>query len=131
MKAEAFSLKGLDYMNLPEAFLRRMAQFPSVNMEEFLACYEAPPRRGLRRNPLKCSEEILTQGLHMKLEPSPFSPLSSYLPEDAEGIGRTALHHAGAFYVQEPSASSAVTVLDPQPGERILEIGRASCRERV
>ncbi len=109
-------------MNLPEAFLRRMAQFPSVNMEEFLACYEEPPRRGLRLNPLKCTKEELAQGLGWALEPSPFSPLSYYLPEEADGVGRTALHHAGAFYVQEPSASSAVTVLNPQPGDRVLDL---------
>ncbi len=109
-------------MNLPEAFLRRMAQFPSVNMDEFRACYEVPPRRGLRRNPLKCTQEQLTEGLGWALAPSPFSPLSYYLPEEADGVGRTALHHAGAFYVQEPSASSAVTVLDPQPGDRVLDL---------
>ncbi len=32
------------------------------------------------------------------------------------------LHHAGAFYSQEPSAASAVTVLDPQPGETVLDL---------
>ena len=32
------------------------------------------------------------------------------------------LYHAGAFYSQEPSASSAVTLLDPQPGEKVLDL---------
>lgn len=109
-------------MNLPQAFLERMAQLPSVEIEKLMACYDELPRRGLRRNPLKCSETALLQGVPFALEPAPFSPLSYYLPESAEGIGRLALHHAGAFYVQEPSAASAVTVLDPQPGERILDL---------
>ena len=109
-------------MNLPEAFLQRMAQLPSVQLTEFTATYEVLPRRGIRRNPLKCSEEALRAGVPFALEPSPFSPLSYYLPENADGVGRLALHHAGAFYVQEPSAASAVTVLDPQPGERVLDL---------
>ena len=32
------------------------------------------------------------------------------------------LHHAGVFYSQEPSAASAVTVLNPKPGEIILDL---------
>ena len=56
------------------------------------------------------------------LRPSPFSPLSFYIPLEVERIGSLPLHHAGAFYVQEPSASSAVTVLDPQPGDRVLDL---------
>ena len=36
--------------------------------------------------------------------------------------GRQPLHHAGAFYVQEPSAASAVTVLAPVPGDRVLDL---------
>jgi len=32
------------------------------------------------------------------------------------------MHHAGAFYAQEPSAASPVTVLNPQPGEKILDL---------
>ncbi|MBO4679910.1 MAG: RNA methyltransferase, partial [Lachnospiraceae bacterium] len=38
-----------------------------------------------------------------------------YDPE--ERPGKSALHEAGAFYIQEPSAMSAVEVLDPQPGD--------------
>ncbi len=30
--------------------------------------------------------------------------------------------HAGMFYSQEPSAAAAATALDPQPGEKILDL---------
>ena len=84
------------------------------------------PKRGIRVNPLKCAPEnllaMLGKSFGQEPKPSPFSPLSYYLPDCAENIGHLALHHAGAFYVQEPSASSAVTVLAPQPGERILDL---------
>lgn len=108
-------------MKLPDTFLQRMARFPDMDMDAFRASYDHPPRRGIRRNPLKCPAEVW-QTLPWKLEPAPFSPFSFYLPENADGIGKTALHHAGAFYVQEPSASSAVTVLNPQPGDRVLDL---------
>lgn len=32
------------------------------------------------------------------------------------------MHHAGAFYIQEPSASSAVTMLDVQEGDYVLDL---------
>ena len=84
--------------------------------------YKEPAFRGIRLNPLKCSVEQLTVSLPFSLRVSPFSPLGYYLPPAAEKLGRFPLHHAGAFYIQEPSASGAVTVLDPQPGEKILDL---------
>ena len=35
------------------------------------------------------------------------------------------------FYVQEPSAASAVTVLDPRPGERVLDLCAAPGASRL
>lgn len=88
----------------------------------YLASFENPPFRGIRLNTLKCSADVLKASLPFPLEPSPFSPLGYLLPKSAEKIGRLPMHHAGAFYVQEPSAASAVTVLNPQPGEKILDL---------
>ena len=34
-----------------------------------------------------------------------------YISCEEQGVGRLPLHHAGAFYVQEPSASSAVSLI--------------------
>lgn len=78
--------------------------------------------RGIRRNLLKCSEKKLLCALPFSLTHTPFSPFGYYLPHEAAGLGSYPFHHAGAFYVQEPSASAAVTVLNPLPGERILDL---------
>ncbi len=107
---------------LPPEFQKRMQRMLGDADASFQDCWSRPAFRGIRRNPLKCGEETLKASFPFSLRPSPFSPLGFYLPENAEGIGRLPLHHAGAFYVQEPSASSAVTVLNPQPGERILDL---------
>lgn len=89
--------------------------------EAFRAEYEKPHRRGVRLNTLKCDAETLARTLPFPLAPSPFSPLSYYAPE-AVRMASLPLYHAGAFYSQEPSASSAVTLLDPQPGEKVLDL---------
>ena len=55
------------------------------------------------------------------LSPAPFADNTFYL--DAEHkAGSDPLHHAGAYYMQEPSATSAVAVLAPKEGERILDM---------
>ena len=107
---------------LPENFMSRMEQMLGEDFSAFLDCYDRPPFRGIRLNPLKCTREILEKGLDFPIRPALFSKFSYYLPADAERPGALPLHHAGAFYSQEPSASAVVTVLDPQPGEKILDL---------
>lgn len=108
-------------MELPQEFLHRMKDMLGSEFQEFLACYEKLPRKGVRLNPLKCDWDILEKSLPGKLFPTPFSPLCRY-GEGLEKPGLLPVHHAGMFYSQEPSAASAVTVLEPQPGERILDL---------
>ncbi len=109
-------------MELPAAFQKAMEQLLGEEYTAYAACLEQPPRRGLRRNPLKCGEEALRGCLPFSLEPTPFSPLSFTFEAGEEKVGHLPAHHAGLFYVQEPSACSAVTVLDPQPGEKVLDL---------
>ncbi len=108
-------------MCLPEAFLERMKSQLGGEYPAFLECYERPAYRGVRLNPLKCDEKTLRASLPFELSPSAFSKFSFYA-DYSGGLGKLPAHHAGMFYSQEPSASSAVTALDPQPGERILDL---------
>ena len=98
-----------------------MKEMLESQYEGFLASYEEPCYRGIRLNLLKCSLEILKESLPFELSPSKFSEDSFYAPT-GEKFGGLFAHHAGMFYSQEPSASSAVTILDPNPGEKILDL---------
>ena len=108
-------------MQLPELFSQRMQLLLQEEYNDFLQGYELPLRRGLRVNTAKIhTDEFLKLFAH-KLEPSPFADDCFYL--DAEHkAGSDPLHHAGVYYMQEPSAASAVSVLNPQKGERILDL---------
>lgn len=83
--------------------------------------YRQPHGRGLRINPLKMPADRINE-MGFDLEPVPFSPLGYRLTDDSQRPGRSPWHHAGAIYMQEPSAMSAVTALDPKPGERVLDL---------
>ena len=107
---------------LPNAFLKRMEGILKNDFQNFMNCMDAPAVRGLRVNTLKVSAEQLEKLLPWPLAPSPFSAAGFVLPPEAEGLGLHPLHHAGAYYLQEPSAMSAVTALRPEPGERVLDL---------
>ncbi len=107
----------------PEEFLEKMKKLLSMpEYEQFLSDCEKPPYRGIRINTLKCDIEKAKKHLPFMGERTPFSDKSFYIPNEISGVGEEPFHHAGAFYVQEPSAASAVTVLDVQKGDLVLDL---------
>ncbi len=89
---------------------------------EFLKFYESDNFRGLRVNTIKCTPEKLKELLGFELVNTPFCAEGFYIPSTAEQLGNNPLHHAGAFYIQEPSATSAVTMLDVRKGDFVLDL---------
>ena len=106
---------------LPPRFLERMRLLLDTDFERFVSSYDLPLRRGVRVNTGKITLPVFLKVFGQKLTPSPFAPESFYL-DSPHLAGADPLHHAGACYMQEPSAASAVSVLDPKPGERILDL---------
>ena len=103
--------------NLPEAFLARMAQRLGDMYPAFLRSYDEPYLRGLRLNPLKpCDRPPPGLG-----DPVPWEKSGFYLDLDSPA-GKLPQHEAGAYYLQEPSAMLPAAILNPQPGERVLDL---------
>lgn len=97
-------------------FVQREKQILGSRYEEM---YTAPehPFRAITINPLRTIKDDLKS-----LKPSPFCAQSFYLPQEETRPGRHAYHHAGAYYVQEPSAAMAATLLQVKPGEMVLDL---------
>ena len=85
----------------------------------FSSVYDKDAFRGIRINTLKLPVDRACE-IGFELSPVPFARTGFYCTE--QSVGSSPYHHAGAFYSQEPSAMSAVTALDPQPGERVLDM---------
>lgn len=94
----------------------------NISQSEFDKIYSAPSFRGIRINPLKSDFETVSKSFDFKLIKTPFFKDEYYIPADFEGIGNTPLHHAGGFYVQEPSASSVLSVAAENLGENVLDL---------
>ena len=108
-------------MVLPNEFERRMRTLLGDEWDTVRTAWETMPiRRGVRANRLKYTAEQLRERLPFLEARSPFSP-DGFVTTASFRAGSDPLHHAGAYYVQEPSAMSAVTVLRPEKGERVLD----------
>lgn len=106
---------------LPEAFAERMRRLLGSEYDAFAAGYGQGRQYGLRRNLRKGTEEDF-----IKVMPFPLEKISwareGYYYDAVNQPGKHVLHEAGAYYIQEPSAMAAVAVLEPEPGERILDL---------
>lgn len=108
-------------MKMPEEFYTLMEKTLGEDYKPYATALNEQPFRGLRLNPLKAERTVLEK-LPYSLQPSPFSRQGYYIHTGLTGVGNHPLHHAGAFYLQEPSAMSAATALEVQPGDRILDL---------
>ena len=103
---------------LPGAFLSRVQQQLGDEFPAFLRTMEEEPVRGIRYNMLK------PVGAAVYPHPSdriPWEENGWYLPAD-QMPGTTVWHEAGAFYLQDPAAMIPVNILNPKPGESVLDL---------
>ena len=101
---------------LPEMFLQQMKDLlPPGEFAAFCKSYENPTVRGLRLNKLKSSP------YYSGLPRVPWCAEGRIYP-DTQRPAKSIFHHAGLFYIQEPSAMCPVEVLKPMPGHRVLDL---------
>jgi len=102
---------------LPEAFLNRMQEQLGDEYPDFLESLERPRAVAMRFNPLMGG----IPDLPFVANPVPWEPMGFYYdPETRPGLHP--YHEAGVYYLQEASAMAPVTLLDPQPGERVCDL---------
>ena len=102
---------------LPEAFLDRIKEQLGAEFPLFLESLERPRAVALRFNPLKGERPALP----FVEEPVSWEPDGFYYDPEARP-GLHPYHEAGVYYLQEASAMAPVSLLDPQPGERICDL---------
>lgn len=121
-------------IQLPETFRTRMKNMlGEEEYQQFLASYEKPRHPGLRLNPLKLPASLTAEDAVQReslrrfhLQPVPWAaPCGFYYTEgesDTERPGKSPLHEAGLYYIQEPSAMAVAALSGAKPGEKILDL---------
>ena len=107
---------------LPVAFQNQMKRL--LGEAGFFAYEKAlsePVTRALRVNLLHFADGKAPCEIEGLGNPVPWARGAYFVEGDARP-GLSPLHEGGLFYLQEPSAMTAVSVLDPQPGERVLDL---------
>ncbi len=104
-------------MNLPTDFLNEMKDLRGNEYEAFLSSYHSPAVRGYRINTAKPCDYPIEQFGSGEID---YAKKCFYLKD--ETLGSSAFHHAGAVYIQEPSAMIPALVLNPHKGSRVLDL---------
>jgi NOL1/NOP2/sun family putative RNA methylase len=79
---------------------------------------------GLRVNPRRGAIDDIAAKIPWETQTVPWCPEGLWLEEDASA-GTHPYHTAGAYYIQDPSAMAAAILLNPQPGEWVLDLAAA------
>jgi NOL1/NOP2/sun family putative RNA methylase len=111
-------------MDLPAQFLRRMEHLLGDEYAAFDRSYTLPAASGLRVNLLKVTPAEIQTRLPYQLTPLAGCP-EGFLVEGEGQPGKHPYHAAGLYYLQDPSAMLVGIVVDPQPGERVLDLSAA------
>ena len=108
-------------MKLPIAFIERLKEDRPEDYEDIIASFEEEGYHGLRVNTLKISVADFLVIFPFALKPVPWTEDGFYYnPEDA--VTKHPFYHAGLYYIQEPSAMSAVATRLPRKGDIALDL---------
>lgn len=106
-----------------EKFLGEMQNLLKDKYELFLSTINDSPYKGIRINNLVVeNEKEVLDNLSFVKDKTPFASNGYYIDIDEEKIGNNIYHQVGAIYSQEPSAMSAVTLLDVQKNDIVLDL---------
>lgn len=105
---------------LPQRFKERMSELLGDEYPKFEEALSLPGVRAVRVNNVKISTEQFLAKTVLDLSPISYAD-DGFIPSDCEGIGRSAEHHSGMFYVQDPGAMSTVKAVEIKKGWRVLD----------
>lgn len=90
-------------------------------LQNYLACFDAPRTYGLRVNTGKISVEEFLKRTSFHLTPVPWVENGFYYdPEEA--VTKHPDYYAGLYYIQEPSAMVPASRLPVEEGDRVLDL---------
>ncbi len=109
---------------LSEDLKEYLGKLPDLDLDLLLESYERSLPEGMRVNTLKSNERSVVKRLEEKgfaLKKIPWARYG-YIAENGECLGRTIEHMLGLIYLQGPVSMAPVEILDPKPGDIVLDL---------
>ncbi len=103
-----------------EVFLSRMKSLVKEEYDSFLNSLKEPQVKSIYVNENKINLDKFKNLIDFNIEKIPYEKAGFYVDDDAKG--RHPLHHAGAFYFQEPSAMFTVNAHSFKGDEKVLDM---------
>lgn len=117
----------MDNSSISEAFQRYK---PYTDVKALVEYSAKPLRKCIRVNTLKTDIATVLQWGKTKgwqIDPVPWCPEGFFIDREnrEEALGKDPLHLFGHFYMQEASSMLPVELLEPQPGDAVLDMAAA------
>ncbi len=110
---------------LPKEFKEEMKELLKDEYEDFIKSYDEEKTNAIRINDLKVDKKFFEDRKLFDIDYCndriEWADLGYYI-SGKESPGKSPLHDAGAYYIQEPSAMSVVGKTDISEGEKILDM---------
>ncbi len=103
-----------------DKFLNRMKEMLGVEYEDFMISLTQPIEKSIFVNNNKISVDNFKKIVDFPLEQISYETNGFYVKSDK--YGKHPLHHAGAFYMQEPSAMFTVNSIKFNGNEKVLDM---------
>jgi len=110
-------------IKFPHGFEEKFREILGEEFSFLEACLHKKPKDCIRVNTLKVSKEELKKRLEKrgwKLEEVPWYE-NAFFVETEESLAKTKEFFLGYYYIQDAASLIPVLVLDPKPGETILD----------
>ena len=116
-----------DQIVFKEKFIERYSAL--TDWEAFKQCSLSWLRKSIRVNTLKTTvteiQQRLTKDDAWQLDPIPWCPEGFFITGTRRDVGNLPEHVLGYIYVQEAASMIPPMVLDPQPGDLVLDMAAA------
>ncbi len=106
---------------LPEGFLVRMRELLGDEYDEFISALSREAVRGMRVNLIKANTEEFIRDCPFELRKIPYCENGFILESDGT-VGKSAEHHAGMIYMQDPGAMATLSALDIDPEWSVADL---------
>ena len=107
-------------INLDEQFLSNMKELLAEEFDDFIESLNRESEKAVYVNNNKISTDKFLECVDFSVEQIPYEKNGFYIAQ--QKLGRHALHHAGAIYVQEPSAMFTVNAYQFKGDELVLDM---------